>query len=635
MKNKSKFLIVLTLVIVFLFYRVDSVVAMANELPDMSDVNAEASQSMEPASEPVEPEQDVEPIVELAESEQIIDSVAESVEPEQNAAPIVEPVVPESLQTTESAPDLVSTGPALIEWLESHKNTGGTVKLTDHVTLDGYYCFCPNGINKPAVHVDTDQYTITVAGEIEFMSDNQLTFSGQPDGNGIFCVAAQGMLSVAGIAVESGRCALWQEEGAGLVIEDCRISGSVHYADIPFVTERNLVCIVVDKGQTLQDVLPSHISCTVNRQGKLSHNEMVPLTWNLEGSDRQQEERRRFQIQGSFLHAASAAPVSCTVVYNDYPLTFTDVAASVSGSMYMFRGGYTKPEGALPIKVLSEYSFDGDNWITYDETNVTYYNEGFFIALQSEERDAASYPNIYIRLQWNDNGTPLFSNVLCFAADNLEYVEDIGGSRGGGTSITNPPEEPQKTAEDTVSKEEKPAPAANQDTDSGNAGSEAPQDTNQTESGAGSHDSNAADAGRVFSAIPSKINAGQSANAESVNNNGKQPKHTESKVSNTEQSLYTDSETDIADNSVRNTSTSVNNENTDRNDSDISEKEETVTALSVYGVNSAPSPVINEQTLRSGIRGGNALVIAAGFVLLSVIAGIVGFYLQSRRQRTR
>lgn len=34
-------------------------------------------------------------------------------------------------------PDSVSTGTELIEWLELHKNTGGKVRLSDNVVLEG------------------------------------------------------------------------------------------------------------------------------------------------------------------------------------------------------------------------------------------------------------------------------------------------------------------------------------------------------------------------------------------------------------------------------------------------------------------------------------------------------------------
>lgn len=575
MKNTCKFLLLLVLAIVFSFYMTDAVVAMANE----------------------EPEQSLDFVVE-ADTEQNTEFAAES-ESEQN--------IDLSL-ASEPAPDFVSSGPALIEWLEVHKETGGTVKLSDDVVLDGYYCYCPNGVNRPAVFVDTDKYTITVTGEIELLSDDHLTFSGRPDGKGIFYVAEKGALSMMGVAVESEQCALWQEEGAGLVIEDCHISGQIHYAETPFVIYQNPVCVVVEKGQTVNDVLPTEISCTVNRQGEISAHERVPLSWNLEGSEKQQAERLRFQMQGSFLQAASAEPALCTVAYNDYPLTFTDVKATDDGARYTFRGGYTKPEEALPITVISEYSFDGENWIVYDEANVNDIDAGFFIGFRSEERERAASPNIYIRLQWNDNGTQYFSNVLCYAAANLEHVEDIGGSRGGGTSIINPPDDPQKS------------------------GGEASSDTNPTESGDGDSGSNAASDGQAINA-GALSNIEQSSYAESSNTNVDQPLYSDSKASNTDQPSYSIPNTDI---SVRYTDNIESDESINRSDSNISDKERVaVAAIFAKEDDVADLPQMKEQTLRPDIREGYAAFIATGFVLLSVLAGIACFCVHSRSGTNR
>lgn len=563
MKNTCKFLLLPVLAIVFSFYMTDAVVAMANE----------------------EPEQGIESAVE-SESEQNIDLSLAS----------------------EPAPDFVSNGPALIEWLEAHKNTGGTVKLSDHVVLDGYYCYCPDGINRPSVFVNTDKYTITVTDEIELMSDDHLTFSGQPDGKGIFYVAEKGALSMMGVAVESEQCALWQEEGAGLVIEDCHISGQTHYAETPFVIYQNPVCVVVEKGQTVNDVLPASISCTVNRQGEISSNEPVPLSWNLEGSEKQQAERLRFQLQGSFLQAASAEPARCTVAYNDYPLTFTDVKATDDGARYTFQGGYTKPAEALPITVISEYSFDGENWIMYDEANVQDIEAGFFIGFRLDECDRAAYRNIYIRLQWNDNGTEYFSNVLCYAADNLENVEDMGGSRGGGTSIINPPDDPQESSGDASS------------------------DTQQTESKAGHSCSDAASDAQALNA-GAPTNTEQSSYAESSNTHVEQPLHSETKASNTDQSSYSEPNTDST---VRYADDMESSESINRGDYNISDQEkETVAAISVREENGAGLSLMNEQPPRSDIRGGYAAFIATGFVLLSVIAGIAGFCVHSRSGTNR
>ena len=626
MKNKGKFLFILMFVTLFLLYRVDSVAAMENIQPDTFDMNNEANVEAEQLAETVS-----EPKTEWP------TEPALSSETEQPAEPVSEPEV-----------DFVTTGAALIEWLESHKNTGGTVKLADNVVLEGYYSFCPDGPNMPSVFVDTDKYMITVAGEIELMSDDHLIFSGQPDGKSIFYVAEKGMLSMQGVAVESGQCALWQEEGAGLVVGSCLITGNIHYADTPFVIYYNdSICAIVENGQTADDVLPAQISCMVNRQGQVSCNEWTPVSWNLEGTEELQEERQRFQAQGSFLDAASAEPTLCTVVYNDHPLTFTDVKASASGCLYTFQGGYTMPEESLPATVMAEYSFDGENWTMYEEQRAADTNAGFYIALKSEQDNTAF--DIYIRLQWNDNGTSYFSNVLCYAADDLEHVADIGGSRGGGTSITNPPDIPQESTGDTSSEEDGAASDVNHSADSNKAQSEIPSEGtsssgNPAENGnddagldsagngmrSNAEDANT-DAGESFSfySEPPKTSVDESFSFYSApqDADASQPLYAEPKDTNVEQPSCLAANTEK---NAGNGNAPDNTESFEQNDIAADEKEEEIAVASVYTENSADPPQIKGQTLRADIRENSHIVIAAGFVLLSAIAGIAGFCVHSR-----
>lgn len=575
MKNKCKFLPLLAFVLMFLFYKIDSTAAIADIRSGISSADA---------------------------------------------------VRPATVSGTEQT---ISTGQALIEWLESHKDTGGTVKLADNVVLDGDYSYCPNGMNRPDVFVDTDKYVITVTGEIEFFSDNHLIFSGQPEGKSIFHVAEKGMLSMQGAAVESGQCALWQEEGAGLVVDGCHISGSIHYADTPFVTYKESICVVVEKGQTVNDVLPAQIRCDVNSQGQVSHNELLPLSWNLKGTEQQQEERRRFQMQGSFLHASSAEPALCTVAYNDYPLTFTDVRASVRGSWYLFQGWYTKPEECLPITVISEYSFDGENWVMCEEENVTDIDAAFSIVFESESCDRAAHPNIYIRLQWNDNGTRYFSNVLCYAADNLEYAQDIGGNRGGGTAIINPPDKPQKSIGDTSSEDVRQL----SNTESLNINKEQPLDTGQrlhtngeqpldTEQRLHTNEKQPLNSNekQPLNTERPATNEEQPVNTEQLGSHEEQPSNTEQPHTNEEQPLYAVLKAVNAGQSSYLESKTDN----DAGNMNNSDNKEGIHILQING-----------QARRPDIRQGNNIAMAIGCVLLSVIAGIAGFCVHSRSGTNR
>lgn len=674
MNNKCKYLAMLTLTAVFLFYRVGSIVAMAaeqnmgpavevgqehtgendvepkpegtQESPaepkpegiEESPAEPKPEEAEEPAAEP-EPEEAEEPAAE-PEPEEIEEPVTQP-EPGEILQPLAQPL-PEEMEaftagaeseqivafSANSESETVSTGEALMNWLESHKNTGGTVRLTDHVVLDGAYSFCPNGVGGPDLFVDTGQYTITVTGEIAFLSNSRLTFSGEPDGQGVFCVAEKGVLSLYGISVESDHCALWQEEGAGLEVSDCSVRGDIHYADTPFVMYYNDgLCAVVEKGQTVNDALPAQINCTINKQGQLISNEPVALSWNLEGTESQQEERRRFEVQGSFSEAESAEPVRCAVVYNDYPLTFTNVSASVSSYCYTFQGGFTAPEESLPFTVAAEYSFDGENWIVYEgEQRATNTNSGFRIdiPMQSEQCCAAASSKIYIRLQWNDNGTRYFSNVLCYAADNVEQMDDIGGSRGGGTSIINPPDVPQQNVDVISSVNGEAFRDENRNAASDNDEPKVSAEDSPLQDGSEKEDQTVADEEAANAEI---LNAdiGQTVNAESSNiKETVQVSGTESQdTKETAQAPDTESQ------DTKEAAQASDTEPQDTNDViQTAQIEQSLYAaskpLSKANLNRSDSEMSEEkgETVR--------ILIAAGFVLLSGIAGTAGFCFHSR-----
>ena len=354
-----------------------------------------------------------------------------------------------SQNTTQDAEqDTVSTADEFKEWLESHKNNGGRVKLTNNIVLKEFYYFTPNGGNRPDIVVDTDTYTITAAGYIAFLSDGHLIFQGKARDKGIFHVVKGGILTLDGVFVKSEseetspQCALWQEEGAGLVLENTytktSVTGNIHYAEAPLVTEESSVCVVVEKGQSADSLLPTEIKCTVNHQGQIWYNKPTPVSWNLAGTEKHQQNRQRFQVKGFSSQVLYYVAPKCTVVYNDYPLTFTEVDAFIRSNAYYFQGKYTKPKGELPITVAAEYSFDGRNWIRDEVKTVSNDSTGFSISFPCDEWDTDQNPSVYIRLQGEKDDKRYFSNVLRYKANSMNEAEDLGDSG----SVVNPPDKP-------------------------------------------------------------------------------------------------------------------------------------------------------------------------------------------------
>ncbi len=452
MKNRKIYWLVVCFIILFSVYLFDISVAMAAPKPDaaasVAQQNAEAgtnrstTQSAEAGTN-----RSTAQSAEAGTSQNTTQSAGSSV----------------SQNTTQDAePDTVSTADEFKEWLESHKNNGGRVKLTNNIVLKEFYYFTPNGGNRPDIVVDTDTYTITAAGYIAFLSDGHLIFQGKARDKGIFHVVKGGILTLDGVFVKSEsegtspQYALWQEEGAGLVLENTytktSVTGNIHYADAPLVTEESSVCVVVEKGQSAESLLPTEIKCTVNHQGQIWYNKLTPVSWDLAGTEKHQQNRQRFQVKGFSSQVLYYVAPKCTVVYNDYPLTFTEVDAFIRANAYYFQGKYTKPKGELPITVAAEYSFDGKNWIRDEVKTVSSDSTGFSVSFPCDEWDTDQNPSVYIRLQGEKDDKRYFSNVLRYKANSMNEAEDLGDSG----SVVNPPDKPEPDSDHTSSGSHKP-----------------------------------------------------------------------------------------------------------------------------------------------------------------------------------
>lgn len=393
----------------------------------------------------------------------------------ENALPTAPTAV--SLSESNAEPDYISSSQELTAWLDSHMYSGGRARLTANITVDSSYLFVPYP-NLPPLNVETDCYTIFVSANVELWSDGHLTFSGTGSAQGIFHVNQGGSLLLDGVAVETSgesndsQYALWQEEGASLTVGNTfvpsRIAGNIHYAETPFVTDADPVCIIVEQGQLLDGQLPTEITCRVNYQGTYLDHEQVAVSWDMTDTQQQQNDRQRFQAQGVFALAQSHENPVCTVVYHDYPLTFTKADAFIRTGAYTFRGEYIKQEKVLSAVTSPEYSFDGINWISEGDHNTLSADNGFYISFPCDQWDTAAHPYIHIRLRAKAEEQVYYSNVLRYQANHLDVEEDLGGSRGGGTNIVDPPADPEEPKTPTESnpptKPGKPAQSAKPDT---------------------------------------------------------------------------------------------------------------------------------------------------------------------------
>ena len=437
---------------------------------------------------------------------------------------------------------------------------------------------------------------------------------------------------------------LWQEEGAGLMVDSCRISGKIHYADAPFVLYESTVSVIVEKGQ--QAALPAEIACDVNFQGQVSHRELLPVSWNLAGKESYQAERMRFQVSGSYVGAASVTPPLCTVIYNDYPLTFTEVQASAGQNTYLFRYGYTKSAELFPATIVSEYSLDGKNWFFYEEENVSGIKEIFFIGLTNTQWNTAEYPYLYLRLHCEYEGVQYFSNVLRFAADNLKDAVDQGGGRGGGVSVINPPKEPEEKpghvpSEGTVLPTVKPENGgshASSDSESGeydsssDSGSDGDSSLSNSESDENNSSSEPESIGNESSSKPESSGNDLLSGAKSVGNDlSTKPESIGNGSLSGSESVGNDSASkpENSGNDSASKSESMDNDSSLSSEESSNEINTGLSASDNDALQEQPSSSLNPEShaVEKAVVSpfGRTLAIAAGFVGLSVAAGAAGF----------
>lgn len=340
--------------------------------------------------------------------------------------------------------DTAATQEELLAWLEEHQSSEGTLKLTADISL-GTLSYQRRLSAAPAT-IDTGEYSLTAAGDVELYGCG-LTIRGKGGERGVLRAKAGGRLMIGYMSVVSDEgFAVFQEEGAGFVAEECVLDDSdIHYAKTPFVWSLESAFALAEPGQTAADVLPDTIRVRMNKFGKLTYEE-TSVSWKLAGHESAERLRSRFTVTGEVENLPSFDIPVCTVAYNDYPLTFTEITATQS-RYYKITGGFTVLEEWLPITIAVEYSFDEDKWLIQEMQDIPDARTAFVFLLQKNDKengwDTAINPWLYLRLHWEDGGTHYYSNVLRFSGENFGKAEDRGGNRGGGTDIVDPPEIPE------------------------------------------------------------------------------------------------------------------------------------------------------------------------------------------------
>lgn len=348
----------------------------------------------------------------------------------------------------------VSSFEELCSSLEQMKSTGGTIVLTQDITVPAEESFIyNNGRYRNEVIIETAGHTIYVEGYLELWPF--LTIRGNGDQNELINVRPKGELWLTSICLDAGEngVAVIQQEGAflmygseesmglppftwvGQIICPKTITAAAYWS---YNCEELPVVIVPDGGDFTSDMLPSKVMASVNRDHQM-YEEELPVIWD---ETTFPTERERTIVEGRFGDGYSQYEEHmprCLVVFeSDAEPFFLNAYMKSVTRWYDMVFMYGK--SLMPGTVYIQSSDDGQIWSDIAGTDgympvETEGNESFsWILSYDQSENAQQRPRYYRMVQISDDGTMLCSEVLELSDDLIFASADIEGGRGGETS---------------------------------------------------------------------------------------------------------------------------------------------------------------------------------------------------------
>lgn len=377
---------------------------------------------------------------------------------------------------TVNAKDQVASFDQLIEWIENHKSTGGTITLTDDITIceEEVYEYV-NAKYENEITVDMAGHTIYVEGYLDLWP--YIKIIGKETQKEIFHVCSGGELRLVSIQVDAGETgtAIVQEEGSflmygseeewglppflcnGRIIPAKTITAAAYswynFKDIPVIR-------IPEEENFTSDLLPNKVMARVNREYQ-DLEEEVDVAWDTSAFPKQ---KQRTLLTGTFVDGYSAYKgyvPRCLIVWESETTPFFLNAYTESDKWYdnFFIYGETPKRGYVYI----QGSDDGENW--KEITNAEEYEP-----IRAEENDTLEWyfyyskeemnekiPRYFRMVQELEDGTEVYSESMEISEDNLFVQADIGGGRGGEIS----PLEGEDRLQVTTEKEEFSEPSHN------------------------------------------------------------------------------------------------------------------------------------------------------------------------------
>lgn len=377
-------------------------------------------------------------------------------------------------QELERPSNQVATFEELKQWLEAHMSTGGTVSLTDDITIpeEETYSYINSRYGKH-IHIDVGDHTIYVQCHLELWP--YLSITGMGGTEGILHVLPGGRLDMTAISVSASTpdsIAIVQKPGAILIRSDmgfgdfppffCQgqiITSQAIVAEPSFIYRpEKLPTVVVAPGETFtSSMLPSTVDSDWY-DGMSQHSGPLPVIWDAETFPSKKE---RTIISGSYPAGYLPfrdASINCLVVFaqENAPVFLNSYASLYAGTTIIQLNSLSPIEGEAAL----EGSYDGETWESIENQT---FEEGQAQWQIFYPQDQTPYRYFSIMQQKSD-GSIVYSDTLELTEENTLVASDIGGGRGGET----PPNEgeaqlpPLQEAPPSIqdSTQEEPVPSA-------------------------------------------------------------------------------------------------------------------------------------------------------------------------------
>lgn len=352
------------------------------------------------------------------------------------------------------APSQVSTFDELKAWLQENQSTGGTVALTQDLTVPAGETYeYLNARYRKEVTIQTQGHTIYVEGCLDFWPF--LTIVGDGSQNELFHVCPGGELRLTSISLDAGEdgVAIVQEEGSFLIYGSEVDMGLPEFSCIGQIISPQTVTAAADWYDSLErlpvvrvpagesfseDLLPETVLAKVNRDHS-DCEEKIPVVWD---SETFPAEENRTLVSGTFDETYAAfgeAVPKCLVVWESASEPFF-LNVYLERVPQRYDVVYMYAETSLSGEVRIQFSEDGETWqdITgtdgYEPIEASESETLSWILFYPQTEPVAEMPRYYRLMQLGTDGTPAYSDIVELSDDLIFTAADIDGGRGGETS---------------------------------------------------------------------------------------------------------------------------------------------------------------------------------------------------------